>query len=81
MRIFIALCGVLGALIAPPWVPMAAVVLLSVRWRAWEAPLIGLLIDFMWLPAGFSFSALPYYTLASLAIVWLFEPIRVRFLV
>ncbi|MBM3272614.1 hypothetical protein FJY94_05070 [Candidatus Kaiserbacteria bacterium] len=81
MRYLLVAIGVIGALVAPPWVPVIAIVALSVRWQAWEAPMIGLLVDFMWLPAGLSLAAIPYYTLLSLAIVWFLEPVRARFFI
>jgi hypothetical protein len=80
MRLFLAVLGFLSALIAPPWVALVVIIILSVRWRAWEAPLIGLVMDFMWLPSGGFFSPLPLYTIAAIAIVWGLEPIRIRFL-
>lgn len=80
MRIILALIGVLAALTLPPWTALVAVVALAAKWRAWEAPLIGLLVDFMWLPAGAPWVFVPTYTLTALAIVWALEPLRARFL-
>ncbi len=78
-RIVVAVCGFVAALIAPPWVAMLAVVILALRYAAWEALFIGLLIDLAWLPA-ISFQHLPLYTLFAIAIVWGLEPLRSRFL-
>jgi hypothetical protein len=80
LRIMLALAGVAAAMTLPPWVALIAVVALAAKWRAWEAPLIGLLIDSLWLPAGAPWSVVPTYTLVSLAIVWALEPLRARFL-
>lgn len=80
MRIILALAGVVAALTLPPWAALIAVVVLAAKWRAWEAPLIGLLVDYMWLPTGAPWSVVPMYMLASLAIVWALEPLRARFL-
>ena len=79
-RISIALVGIAGAFFAPWWLPAVCMVLLSLRWRAWEVPLLGLLIDFLWLPAGSPLIHVPLFTLTGLAIVWLFEPMRSQFL-
>lgn len=80
VRAIIACLGVFAALTLPPWVALVAIIALAARWRAWEAPFIGLLIDFMWLPAGASWHAIPVYTLLSLGIMWVLEPLRARFL-
>lgn len=82
MRILLAVIGFLSALIAPPWVPAICVVLLALRYRAWEAILLGLLIDLTWQPAltGSIFHALPIFTLSCIFVVWAFEPVRSQFL-
>ncbi len=59
---------------------MLCVIALSLRHRAWEAILIGVLIDLTWLPSGNVIHALPIFTLLSLVIVWGFEPLRAQFL-
>lgn len=61
------------------WVGVVCAVLLSLRYRAWEVFLFGALIDILWLPSG-SFFGVPVATCASLALVWLFEPLRRQFL-
>lgn len=71
--------AILGALCAPWWVPALAIALLCLRWRAWEAPLIGLWIDLLWLPAS-PFSSVPLFTVGALAAAWVLEPLRRRFL-
>ena len=76
IRIAIALIGFVGAVFLPIWVPTLAIITLALCWRAWEAMLLGLLVDFLWLPAG----AMPWITLGAIAVVWLFEPIRSEFL-
>ncbi len=80
MRIALAAIGFIGALVAPPWLPLACIVLLAIRYRAWEVIFIGLLLDLAWQPMGMPLSTLPVYTFLSIAIVWLFEPLRVQFL-
>lgn len=81
MRVALALIGIFGVIFAPPWVPLLCIVLLSLRYRAWEALLIGLLADFMWLPPDAAYHAAPLFTLAALVVVWGLEPIRGEFLV
>ncbi len=78
-RLAIAAIGFLGALIAPPWVPMLCVVVLALRFRAAEAVLIGFFMDMLWIPAGLP-AMLPLYTIASIIIVWGLEPLRLEFL-
>lgn len=79
MRVTIALVGLLGVFLAPAYVPLACIVLLSLRFRAWEALLIGLLMDLTWLPQ-LGLHTLPLYTCLALAIVWVLEPLRVQLL-
>jgi hypothetical protein len=81
MRIALLLLGILGVIFASPWLPLLCIILLSLRYRAWEALVIGLLADLTWLPPDAGFHALPLFTLAALVIVWGLEPIRSEFLV
>lgn len=76
LRIVVAIIGFLGAIFLPWWVPAICIVLLSIRWRAWEAVLLGLLMDLLWLPAG----GFPLFTIGAIAVVWAFEPLRSEFL-
>ncbi len=74
IRIFIAILGLVGALCLPPYVPLICIALLSLRYAAWEAVIIGLCMDFLWLPHdGIS---IPFFTIASLVIVWGLQPLR-----
>jgi hypothetical protein len=75
----IALGAVLGTFFAPWWVPFLCMVLLSLRYPAWEVPLIGLLIDLLWLPGGSGF-AVPLFTIAGVSMTWIFAPLRNQFL-
>ena len=79
VRALIGTVGFLGVMIAPPWVPMLCIVLLSLRFSAVEAVLLGFLMDMMWLPEVFP-HGLPLYTIASIIIVWGLEPLRLEFL-
>jgi hypothetical protein len=78
-RLAIAVIGFLGVVIAPPWVPMICIVVLSLRFRAFEAIAIGFFCDILWLPAALP-HALPLYTIAAIIVVWGLEPLRLEFL-
>jgi len=80
IRITVAVLGFLGALVAPTWVPLVCIVILSLRFRAWEGILLGVLIDLLWLPFGAPFTFFPFYTVASILIVWGLEPLRLELL-
>ena len=71
-RILLGLWGLWAVLFGPWWLPLVPIVLLSMRFRAWEGIFLGLLMDFLWLPAYH----VPFYFLGALAIVWFFEPLR-----
>ena len=76
LRIVLAVLGVLLALIGPWWAALACIVILSIRFDAWEVVAIGLLVDFLWLPP----STVPWFSLCALSIVWLLAPVRAEFL-
>lgn len=81
VRAILAIMGILGALFGPYWIAPACILLLSLRFRAWEAPLIGLLTDFLWLPSVGYLHPFPLVTVLALALVWAFEPLRREFLI
>ena len=80
IRVIIAVVGVLGALFAPPWLPLISMGILALRFRPWEVFAIGILVDFLWLPGAF-FYPLPLFTIAAIALVWGLEPLRKEILV
>ncbi len=80
LRIAIALLGLISVYVFPTWVPIVCIIVLALRYRAWEAILIGALIDLTWLPAVSLSHALPLYTILSIIVVWGFEPLRQQFL-
>lgn len=80
IRVAIGVIGLFSAVFAPPWVALIAMTLLALRSPAWEVPMIGLAMDFLWLPGSFIFP-LPVFTLAALVIVWGLEPLRSELLV
>jgi hypothetical protein len=76
IRVALGLTGILSALVAPPWVPFVCIVLLSLRFDAWEVLAIGLLMDFVWLPTHVSLEAFPLATFMAILVVWGCAPIR-----
>ena len=80
IRWFLSALGFSGAVLAPAWVPLVAMVLLALRYSAWEILGIGLLVDLLWRAAGVSFAHLPLFTLIALILVWGLEPLRSEFL-
>lgn len=82
MRIALVVAGFIAAITLPPWVTAICVVLLALRYRAWEAILLGLFIDLTWQPLGAEglFHLVPIFTLSCMLVVWAFEPVRTQFL-
>ena len=78
VRLFLFFTGILSTVFAPPWVPLALIAIAALRYAAWEVLLIGLFADLVWLPA--TPASLPLFTIASLVLVWGFEPLRREFL-
>jgi hypothetical protein len=76
----LALIGCASVFVTPAWVPLIFALLLSLRFPAWEAILIGMLIDIMWL-SGDAPIFLPLGTLTTIIIVWACEPLRRELLV
>ena len=72
IRIFLGIFGALAVLFGPAWLPVVPMVLLSIRFRAWEAMVLGLFMDFMWLP----WFGVPMFLILSIILVWIFEPLR-----
>ncbi|MBI4087973.1 hypothetical protein HY418_01150 [Candidatus Kaiserbacteria bacterium] len=81
-RLVLSGVGFVGAIFLPPWVPLLAMLLLSLRYSAWEIPAIGFFVDILWLApsSGGFFASLPIFTLAGLVLLWLLEPLRREFL-
>lgn len=82
-RALIATIGFVGILTGPWWLPAISMILLSVRWRAPEIVLLGLLMDLAWQGSGTlttSWHTWPLFTLLSITLLWSLEPIRQRFL-
>ena len=77
MRIAIASIGVISAVAGWPVLTALSILVLSIRYRAYEAPFIGLFTDLLWQGSAWH---LPYFTIGALAVFWLFEPLRTEFL-
>lgn len=80
MRIAIGIAGYLSMFFGVPWITALCILLLAIRYRAWEALLLGFFMDLLWLPADIGLYTFPYFTLISLFLVWAFEPLRLQFL-
>jgi len=78
VRVSLFFLGVIAVVFTPPWVPLIVMVAAALRYAAWEVLLIGLFADLVWLPA--LPVSLPLFTIASLVLVWGFEPLRREFL-
>lgn len=79
IRAGIATFGFFGAIALSPWVPLLAMIALSLRFRAWEVVALGALVDFLWFtPFGSDgfFSSLPLFTLIGFGLVSFLEPFR-----
>lgn len=76
IRFVLVSAGFISVFFFSPVFVFAVIILLSLRYRAWEAPFMGLLIDFMWLPGGSMMMHVPFATLLALFIVWALEPLR-----
>jgi hypothetical protein len=75
MRATVFLLSLGCVLFGPWWGILIGVTALSLRYRAFEMVLLGVIADVLWLPASFALGV-PLFTLATLTIVWLFEPLR-----
>ena len=81
LRIILAGVGFLSVFFMSPWVTVLCMVLLALRFPAWEVLVFGILIDFLWLPAGITLHSFPLFTIAALTLVWGLHPVRRQLLV
>ena len=79
MRALLATAGFVGGFFVDPWVVLICMGILALRYAAWEILLIGVLMDFLWLPMGI-LHPVPLFTLASFILAWGMEPLRNEFL-
>lgn len=80
IRILLWIAAFISVLYAPWWLTMGFVLAASLRFPAWEMLFVGAWMDFLTLPPELSLHAVPVFTLAALAIVWGFDPIRAEFI-
>ena len=78
IRVLITSIGMAGAFFAPWWVPLVCMIVLAVRYPAWEVLFIGLVMDLLWLPEGGL--EMPVFLLAGIVLVWICAPLRNQFL-
>ena len=76
LRVILSLFGFGSILFLSPIFVFAVVILLSIRYPAWEVIFMGLAMDFMWSPGGSLFLMIPFATLFAIFIVWALEPLR-----
>ncbi len=81
IRVLLGALGLFGILSGPWLLTPISIVLLSLRFRAWEALFLGLLMDLTFEPAGGFFHSIPLFTLGAILVVWVFEPLRKQLLV
>lgn len=73
IRITLALVGLFSAFALSPIVTILCMTAIALRYAAWEVIVLGLFMDFLWLPAG---SAFPLFTLLGIVLVWGLLPLR-----
>ncbi len=77
-RSLLVLLACASALLGPWWLPLTCMVILAVLYPSWEILIVGLLIDLAWLPI--ESVSLPLFTIAGIVLVWIFVPLRRKFL-
>jgi hypothetical protein len=77
MRYALAFFGFVAVFFSAWWMSVICMIVLSLRYRAWEVPVMGLCMDLLWMHGVI---ALPVFTLGALVIVWITEPIRSQLL-
>ncbi|KKW19494.1 MAG: hypothetical protein UY63_C0012G0003 [Parcubacteria group bacterium GW2011_GWA2_51_10] len=78
MRLLLTCAGIASSLFAPAWVTLLFMGALALRYPAWEVLLIGILMDYLWMPDVLY--SLPLFTITAFILVWGFEPLRKEFL-
>lgn len=80
IRPILAVLGFFSAIFISPWLTIACMVALSIRYRALEVLVLGLMVDFLWLPYDTVIYSLPLTTIFSIILVWGLEPLRLEFM-
>jgi hypothetical protein len=83
LRLFLALGGFFAALSLPAWFVLIIMLLLALRYFAWEVLALGMFMDLVWQPflaeASYAFF-LPLFSLTALLLLWGLEPLRREFM-
>ncbi len=80
LRVALAILGFISAVLLPWYVTAACIVLLSIRFRAWEAIVLGVFMDLLWQSPISGLGSLPLFTIFAIIVVWILEPLRAEFL-
>ena len=76
IRVLLTFFGVWGIMFGYPWMVLASMTFLALRFRAWEVLALGASMDLLWLPEKFLYDPLPLFTLGALLLLWGLEPLR-----
>lgn len=79
-RAFIGGISFASVLFAPPWIPLVCAGILTLRFRAWEILLMGVLIDLLYAPPGGLYGIPIPATLTAFILLVVFEPFRQKLL-
>ena len=74
MRLAVFILSLLSILFGPWWGLLLGTAALAIRHRAFEMVLLGAIADALWLPGSVAYG-IPLMTVATLAIVWVLEPL------
>ncbi|MBP9669460.1 MAG: hypothetical protein KBE09_04185 [Candidatus Pacebacteria bacterium] len=78
IRAFIVGVAIACIFFAPAWVPLLMVGLLALRFAAWEAVLVGFLVDLLYAPLGFFWGVPMPATLLMFIVVCALYPWRTQ---
>ncbi len=78
IRAFISGVAMASVFFAPAWVPLLTVGMLALRFAAWEAVLVGFLVDLLYAPGGFFWGIPMPATLLMLVVVIALYPWRTQ---
>ncbi len=79
LRILIGIVGIAGVAAGAAGVVLTAIIADTLLFAAWEAVYIGIAFHLVWSPV-LSLTAVPWYALLAIALLWLSEPVRREFL-
>ncbi|MBI5470408.1 hypothetical protein HY968_03790 [Candidatus Kaiserbacteria bacterium] len=73
IRTGVFLAGVFFALYLPWWVTPILILCVLLRFRAWEALVLALCVDLIYMPLS---SHWPLFLIGTICVAWLLEPLR-----